>query len=526
MAARSGKEYITSLKGRSPDVYLDGRRVASVVDEPIFAGPAQSVADQYDMQLQPAYKDIMTYTSPLTGEPVSTSFLIPESKEELIKRRQHFKLRADQTFGMMGRGPDFMNSLITTYSLGASSFAAIKPEFADNIRSFYERAREQDLFMTHALVNPQIDRSKTSANQKDPYLHLGKVRETKDGIIVRGAKMLATMAPLTDEIVVFPFGGIAPGDENYALAFTLPTDAKGLRWICRETVAAGPRTLTDHPLSSRFEEMDCIAIFNDVLVPWDRVWADGSGPSRDILNKMPPASGAGTLVQMNTRLLSSMETMCATAVRLADVVAIDGFLHVQEKLGEMLLNLENIRAVFYGAEAMASQAPDGTWNVYPRGLAYFQCLQGSIYARYVEIVRTLAAGGFFYAPTEADFENPELREDISKYAQGRPGVSARERVSVFKLAWDLVGDGFGSRVAQYTRYYGGDPVRNVAGFFVGYPKDELGRLVDRVLAGRSAAFEVPVSPEHPELPPPPADGPDPATALTGTYPASSHPGRG
>jgi aromatic ring hydroxylase len=175
---------------------------------------------------------------------------------------------------------------------------------------------------------------------------------------------------------------------------------------------------------------------------------------------------------------------------------------------------------------MASQAPDGTWNVYPRGLAYFQCLQGSIYARYVEIVRTLAAGGFFYAPTEADFENPELREDISKYAQGRPGVSARERVSVFKLAWDLVGDGFGSRVAQYTRYYGGDPVRNVAGFFVGYPKDELGRLVDRVLAGRSAAFEVPVSPEHPELPPPPADGPDPATALTGTYPASSHPGRG
>jgi aromatic ring hydroxylase len=118
------------------------------------------------------------------------------------------------------------------------------------------------------LINPQVDRSKTSAQQEDPFLHLGRVRETADGIVVRGAKMLGTMAPITEEVAVIPFGGVPPGDDAYALAFGIPTNAPGLKFICRETVAPLPRSRFDHPLSSRFEEMDCIAIFEDVLVPW------------------------------------------------------------------------------------------------------------------------------------------------------------------------------------------------------------------------------------------------------------------
>jgi 4-hydroxyphenylacetate 3-monooxygenase oxygenase component len=519
VGARSGSDFRKSLASREPQVYLNGRLVKSVVDEPVFQGPIQSIADQYDLQLKDEYREIMTYPSPTTGDPVSTSFLVPHSKAELTKQRQHFKLRADQTFGIMGRAPDFMNALVTVYALNADRFAAIKPEFAQNLRNYYEHVREEDLFLTHMLINPQIDRSKTSAQQEDPYLHLGKVRETDEGIIVRGAKMLGTMAPLTEELMVFPFGGVAPGDENYALAFWLPNDAPGLRFICRETVAPTPRGVFDHPLSSRFEEMDCIAVFNDVLVPWECIFADGSGPSREVLNM--PGGGGTVMVQTNSRLLSSMETLCAVSVRLADAIGIGEFLHIQEKLGEMLLTLENLRAVYYGAEAMASERPDGSWTVYPGGLAYFQMLQGRIYSRYIEIIHSLAAGGFFYAPTEADFENEEILPDIEKFVRGRPGVSARERVAIFKLAWDLAGEGFGSRVAQYTRYYGGDPVRNVAGFYVGYPKQPLNELVDRILAGPEAAFDVPISPEHPETPPPAP--PQRPAGLTGTYPLSSHP---
>src|SRR5262245_18686397 len=105
MPARSGAEYVESLKKNAPCVFLDGRRVADVTAEPVFQGPIRSIAEQYDMQLDPAYRDVMTYESPSSGRPVSTSFLVPHSREELVQKRKHFKLRCDHNFGFMGRAP-------------------------------------------------------------------------------------------------------------------------------------------------------------------------------------------------------------------------------------------------------------------------------------------------------------------------------------------------------------------------------------------------------------------------------------
>src|SRR4030095_2245213 len=106
----------------------------------------------------------------------------------------------DHNFGFMGRTMDFMNGLVTGWYLGQARFARRGAQFGENAARYYEHVRENDLFLTHVLINPQIDRSRTSAEQEEPFLHLGRVRETKDGIIVRGAKMLGTMAPLTEEI--------------------------------------------------------------------------------------------------------------------------------------------------------------------------------------------------------------------------------------------------------------------------------------------------------------------------------------
>ena len=246
MPARSGQEFVDSLKKSAPCVYLAGRRVADVTAEPIFQEPIRAIAEQYDMQLDPAYRDVMTYPSPRTGESVSTSFLVPYTREDLVKKRQHFKLRADHTFGFMGRAPDFMNQFVTGWHLMADRFARAGARFGENATRYYEYVRERDLFLTHMLINPQIDRSKTSAQQEDPFLHLGRVGETSDGIIVRGAKMLGTMAPITEEVAVIPFGGVPPGDDAYALVFGIPTNTQGLKFICRETVAPLPRSRFDH----------------------------------------------------------------------------------------------------------------------------------------------------------------------------------------------------------------------------------------------------------------------------------------
>ena len=423
----------------------------------------------------------------------------------------------------MGRSPDFMNAFVTGWSLRADTFGSVNPRFADNARNYYEYVRENDLFLTHVLINPQTDRSKTSAQQADPFLHLGKVRETDQGIIVRGAKMLGTMAPITEELAVIPFGGIAPGDDNYALVFAIPNNTSGLKFICREPMAPPPRSEFDHPLSSRFEEMDCIAIFDDVLVPWDRILLDGTEGSRDVINTGAQDGRAGGRMQTAAREIAAMEFFCGLAMRVADAIGITGFLHIQEKLGEMLSNLEIARALFFGAEAMGSEAQDGIWQYHLNGLAPFHWQNYKIHARFVEIIRTLAAGGFFYAPTEKDFANIEIRPYIDKFVTGRPGVGAEERVRLFKLAWDVAGDSFGSRVEQYTHFYSGDPIRNVAGYYVGYDKQPLFDVVDRALAGSKAALDIPISPPDPSKPEPRRS---PREGMTGTYPLTSQPSTG
>src|SRR5258708_16485060 len=363
----------------------------------------------------------MTYPSPTTGQPVSTSFLIPYWREDLVKKRQHFKLRADHNFGFMGRSPDFMNPFVTGWHLMADRFARAGARYGDNAARYYAHVREHGLFLTHMLINPQVDRSKTSAEQEDPYLHLGRVRETSDGIIVRGAKMLGTMAPLTEEVAVTPFGGAPPGDDAYALAFAIPTSTPGLTFICRETVSPLPRSRFDHPLSSRFEEMDCIAVFEDVLVPWDRVMVDGSPGSAQIINTLGADYGALLNLQTAARMLSQLEFFCGLGMKVADAIGITGFLHVQEKLGEMLSQMEIARAVFYGAEAMAQRLPSRVCVPGGHGLPALHLHTGKVYSRFVEIVQTLAAGGFFYPPGEAGLPSPQPRPSIHPHLRGPPG---------------------------------------------------------------------------------------------------------
>jgi len=520
MPARSGAQYIASLKQLQPEVYYQGERVQDVTAHPLFAGPIRAIAEQYDMQLDPAYRDVMTYPSPSSGEPVSTSFLIPYTKEDLVKKRMHFKLRADQNFGFMGRAPDFMNAFVTGWALGKDRFARADPRYGTNAWNYYEYVREHDLFLTHMLVAPQTDRAKTSAEQEDPFLHLGVVRETEAGLIVRGAKMLGTMAPITEEVAVLPYGGVALGDDPYAVTFAIPNNTPGLKYICRESVAPSQPNSFDHPLSSRFEEMNCIAIFDDVLVPWERVLVDGRPGSREVINAGGAAEAQQTALPMAARMLSQMEFFCGLAMKLADAVGITGFLHIQEKLGEMLSYLEVGRSVFYGAEATAFPLPNGVWVSGGLGLRAFHLQTSSqIYQRMVEIVQILAGGGFFYAPSRADLDNPELRPSIDKFVRGRPGIPAEERIALFKLAWDVTGTAFAQRVNQYVRFYSGDPIRNTAGFYLAHPKDDLFEAVERAL-GRREGQPIPLSPADPGIPfrRRPESG-----SLSGAYPAASNP---
>ena len=521
MPARTGKQYIEALSAitQRASIYLNGERVKDVTQVPVFQGPINAVAALYDMQHDPRYKDYLTYPSPTTGDPVSVACMLPSTPEELTQQRQGFKLHTDHSFGFMGRAPHFMLGMVTGWYRNQETFAISGEQFRENAVRYYEYVRENDIFMTHVLINPQIDRSKSSSEQEDPFIHLGKVRETDEGIIVRGAKMLGTMGPLTEELVVVPFGGIANGEHEYALTFSIPIDAPGLKLICREPFGH-PHQQFDHPLSSRFEEIDCFAIFDDVLIPWDRVVVPGRPGSEDIVNGAARReAGAASGVQTASQMLSQMELAVGVALRLADSVGITQFLHVQEKLGEMILMLEMCRMTYYGSEAHAVKAVDGVYA--PGGLAMraIRLLGIQMYERMLEITRILAGGGFFQAPTEADMNNPEIRPYIDKFMRGREGFAAEERLRIFKLAWDITGEAFGMRAQQYVHFHGGDPIRLMAGIYLSYPKDELLKNVDRALYDTDTIEVSPARPYEPKEGATPGARPP----MMGQYPASAVP---
>ena len=241
MGIRTGAQYIDALKSRQPEIWLAGRKITNVFEEKVFQQPILEIAKLYDMQHDPAYQEKITHICEETGERISNAFLIPKSYEDLVARREVFEAFAKATFGLMGKTPDFLNVVVTSLFHNASFLDHYNEQWGKNIRDYYRYIRDNDLFLTHAIINPQNDRSKASHEQQDLFTHLGAVKETPDGLVVKGAKMLATLSPITDEVIVYSFPGFKPGDERYALAFALPIDTPGLRILCREAMQDGTK---------------------------------------------------------------------------------------------------------------------------------------------------------------------------------------------------------------------------------------------------------------------------------------------
>jgi 4-hydroxyphenylacetate 3-monooxygenase len=467
MAVRTGEEYLEGLRD-SREVWYAGERVQDVTTHPALKNAAQSLARLYDLQHQPDLKDVMTYPSPTSGARVGMSYIMPRTADDLVKRRHMMKVWADATCGMMGRTPDFLNVSVMGFASHREFFAQCGPQYGENIWRYYEYIREHDLCLTHTLVPPQIDRSKAASEQADPYLVLGVVRETGAGVIVRGARMLATLAPFADEIAVYPstFRGFQGDEQRYAAMFAIPVATPGLKFICREGFDLD-RPLWDHPLGSRFDEMDCVAIFDDVLVPWERLFLYNNV---ELYNRTFGATRHLAHIghQMAVKNIAKTEFVLGVACLIAETIGIKEFLHVQEKIGELITYLETIKACVRAAEVDAEPNAAGVLELAQDPLHTVRLMFPYWYPRMVELLQLLGAGGFMMTPSQRDLESP-VGPLIEKYYQGA-STTGSDRVKLFKLAWDLVGDAVGSRQVLYERFFSGDPIRNMALRYVSYDK--------------------------------------------------------
>jgi 4-hydroxyphenylacetate 3-monooxygenase len=465
MAARTGEQVLAGLRdGR--EIYIDGERVADVTRDPRLAGGARTVADLYDFQHRPDLVDAMTYLSPSSGERVGLSFIEPRSHDELRRRRVMVKHWHDRTLGMFGRAPDFLNVIFSTFASGADAFGR---DYAKNVRAYYEFPREGDLVATHSLTNPQADRSRSvTAQAKD--LATRAVKETDKGIVVRGARMLATLGAYSDELLVMSSPSYAlPESEEakpFALGFAVPMATPGLRIVCRPSVthpdAGSP---LDHPLSSRFDESDCMVIFDDVLVPWERVFIYRD---IDVHNTIYARTGARAAIshQTTTKDWAKAEFMLGLGVTLARTIKVDEFLHIQGMLTELINSVEIIRSCVLASESEATVSPYGIVIPEAGPLTAIRFVFPQMFRRACEIIQTIGAGGLVMVPSFAELEGP-VAADIEAYCQAA-GAGARDRIKLFRLAFDASMSSFSGRQQLYERYFAGDPVRVATAVYRGY----------------------------------------------------------
>lgn len=476
MGVRNGLQFVDGLRAHPKDAWIAGRQVRDVTAAPELSRPVQSMAALYDMQTAPGLIETMTYSEPEAGqERFGLSFLVPRTREDLVRRRLAMQAWAEATFGLMGRSPDYLNTVLVAFLDSLAFFAAGGERFAGNVERYYRLCRDNDLFLTHAIVNPQIDRSKPSSAQAEPFLHLGVVEETREGLVVSGAKMLATHGPTADELLVYPLpGSLRPGEERYALAFGIPTDAPGLRFICREAFDDGRQSEWDHPLGARFEEPDAVAVFDNVLIPWERVFLHGDVARANTLFAQASIQNH-TAHQTAIRGLVKCQFMTGLAIAMTRAVKTDGFLHVQESLGEIMGHLQLIEGAILLSEAKAEPTGHGTIRPAWEPVQALRYHIPKFYERMVQVTQVLGAGGLLINPAHADLTS-ERADDIARYYRGAD-LPAAERIRLFKLAWDATGTQFGQRQLQYERYYAGDPVRTAATL---YMKQDAGPLIERI----------------------------------------------
>ena len=479
MGARSGDEYLSGL-GDSREIWVDGERVADVTTDPRFRGAALSIAELYDLQLDPDLIDEMTYESPTTGDPVGLSFIEPRSREDLEKRHRMVKRWMDHTSGMFGRSADFMNIMVTGLAMCWQDFQRDDRPYGDYLRRYYEEIRERDLVLTHTLVTPQYDRSRPVEEQdNDVAAHI--VEETPTGWIVRGARMVATLCAHSDEILVAPSSYLPANSnaEKFAFCFALPIATPGMRFICRPSLTPmAAASEMDHPLSGRLDEIDGTVIFDDVLVPWERTFI-----YRDVemCNGLFNRTGAMEQVmhQFSIKNLAKAEFMMGLAFRVAESTNADQFLHVQGMLSELIVFTEQLRAALVAAEADPLVRDNGF--SYPASLPLWTVRQTfpQAFQRMCEIIQIIGAGGLAATPSFAELTGPRA-DDIDLYFQS-VNSSSRDRIALFRLAWDASSSGFSGRQQLYERYYSGDPVRLAGALFNLYDKTPYKERIDQLL---------------------------------------------
>jgi len=449
----TGDEYLESIRDNR-EIWIYGERVKDVTTHPAFRNTARMLARLYDALHDPARKDVLTTpTDTGSGGFTHRFYKATRTAEDLVGARDAIAEWARVSYGWIGRSPDYKAAFLATLGANADYYEP----FSDNARRWYKKVQEEVSFVNHAIVNPPVDRDKPLEEVKDVYMHVEK--ETDGGLIVSGAKVVATTSTLTNFNFIANNGALPIKTKEFAFVCMVPTDAPGVKLFCRpsyELTSATVGTPFDYPLSSRMDENDSILVFDKVFVPWENVFAYGD---IEKVNNFFPRSGflPRFMFQGCTRLAVKLDFLAGLLLKAVEATGAKDFRGVQANVGEVLA----WRNCFWGlTDAMArTTTPWTPGYVLPNldyGLAY-RVMASIAYPKIKEIIENTLASALIYLPSSAlDFKVPEIRPYLDQFVRGSNGYSAVDRVKLMKLMWDAIGSEFGGRHELYERNYFGN----------------------------------------------------------------------
>ena len=485
---KTGAQYIDTLKdGRH--VYINGGIAGDITEHTAFRRSIRSFGSLYDFQSRPENAELMTFEISQGGQRANRIWQLPANYSDLIKRRAALEAWTELHYGFLGRAPDHVASSLAGMYMGIDVFEAYDAQRANALADYFRYARENDLYLTYVIINPQADRSKSPSEQKDAFLAAGVVDEDSSGITVRGAKMLGTGAVMANEVLVTCIQPLREDEQRYAISFALPLNATGLKLLSRKSYEENATSVFDNPLASRFDENDAVLYFDDVKVPWERVFVN-----QDIAMCQRQFHATPAHVYQNyqaqVRLMVKMRFLLGIAKRIAETNGVIGFPQVRETLGLLAAHSAMVDALVHAME-VKGEMRCGYFVPDAHTLYAAQVLTQQLYAEVITELRNLAGGGLIMLPSSVqDFADMELRGLIGKTQQS-PAASSEGRVKFLKLAWDAIGSEFASRHAQYEMFYAGATFVTKGHSFRTFDWDRSTQLVDRMLDSYSLEDEVP-----------------------------------
>jgi 4-hydroxyphenylacetate 3-monooxygenase len=446
----TGDAYLESLRdGR--EVWIDGERVDDVTAHPAFRNAARSVAGLYDAMHDPEFRDVLT-SEDESGLTTHRFFRPSYSSEDLLASREAIATWSRMSYGYMGRTPDYKASFMASLGAAPDWYAP----FGDSARKWYRSYAQRALFLNHVLVNPPIDRSKAVHEVEDVFVHV--VQERDDGMVVRGAKMLATGSALTHATFVAQNSAVELEEgkaEDYALCFIAPMASPGVKLVSRASYELSARSPFDAPLSSRFDENDAVIVFDDVLIPWEDVLV-----YRDVKRATAFYAQSGFMprytLQSGTRLAVKLDFLCGLLAAGLETNGTDAFRGVQAAMGELM----GWRTLMWAiTSALCHETQPGPGSSVVPAIEYAVLVrqfgtQAFGLARQI-FTEQLGGAPLVIPSSREDLQSPELRPVLDRYYRGSSG-DAHDRIKLFKLIWDAMGSEFAGRHAWYEVNYSGN----------------------------------------------------------------------